>query len=209
MPNLDAAGNEPLQGDVDRVVVTRDEIADRVAELAVRIEEHYRRAEGGDEGPEITVLAVLTGALVFLSDLIRRLSLAVKVKVVSASSYPGPRTSPDGLELRMLPEASLAGRNVLVVDDILDTGRTLATIVQAVQRQRPGSVKTCVLLAKDRHDLPERIRADFVGFHVAPEFVVGYGLDFDDLYRNLPDICTLKGGVLARRGGRHVEEGRP
>jgi len=192
------ADAESWQGDIDRVVVPRDHIARRVGQLAAQITECYR-------GRELTVLAVLTGSLIFLSDLIRRLPLKVRLKVMSACSYPGRTAEPKELKLALPDRADLVGRDVLVVDDILDTGRTLKAILEHVSSCGPLSVRTCVLLAKRRDTTPMPMVPDFCGFTTGPEFVVGYGLDFGDLYRNLPDICTLRPHVLAAGGrGGHV-----
>ena len=107
--------------------------------------------------------------------------------------------------LRPLP-GDLAGRRVLLVDDILDGGATLAHLAEGIRAQCPVSLQTCVLLRKDRPDLADRIVPDYVGFDVPNEFVVGYGLDFDGLYRNLPDVCVLKtcaGAVGLPAAGEH------
>jgi hypoxanthine phosphoribosyltransferase len=198
--------NHSYAQDIDRVVVSRSRIARRVDELAGQIAETYRN-DGADE--ELTVVAVMTGSLVFLADLIRRLPLRLKIEIASASSYPGASTTTRGPAIGVLPSEDLAGRHVLVVDDILDSGMTLRAIVDRLAGHRPESLRTCVLLAKDRPDLPERMRADFVGFSVAGDFVVGYGLDFDGLYRNLGDICVLKQRAFSTAGRPAGRERRP
>jgi hypoxanthine phosphoribosyltransferase len=141
---------------------------------------------------ELTLVAVLTGALVFLADLLRHLPLRTRVEVVSLSSYPGPAVRSQGVSFRLKPPEDLAGRNVLILDDILDTGQTLACLLEHVRAQRPASLRSCVLLRKRRTDLAGRVEPDWVGFEVPDDFVVGYGLDHDGLYRNLPDIRALE-----------------
>jgi len=168
-----------------KVVVTREEIAQRVRELAGRIAECYR-------GEEVTILAVLTGSVVFLADLIRHLAIPLRLEVAQVSSYPEGTTNSHGLRFTLPLTAPLAGRHVLILDDILDSGKTLTSLVDVVRSKGPASVRTCVLLRKSRRDLPERPEADFVGFDVPDEFVIGYGLDFNNLYRNLPDLCVLE-----------------
>lgn len=180
---------------IARVVVTRTQIARRVRGLAGRIAAGYA-------GRELTILAVLTGSVIFLADLIRHMPLRMRLNLVSVSSYPRRATTSQGPRF-VLPEMDLAGKDVLVLDDILDSGRTLSCIVEAIKGLRPASVGTCVLVRKDRPDIKGRIEPDFWGFDTNNEFLVGYGLDFDNLYRNLPDICTL------RHAGGGVSEAKP
>ncbi len=177
------------------VVIPREQIAARVGELAVGISAAYA-------AEDLTLVGVLTGAFVFLADLLRALVIPVHLDVVSVCSYPGGATESRRPRLRLPPAGDLAGRHVLLVDDILDSGRTLAFLVGLLSVQEPASLRTCVLLRKYRPDLPARIAVDMVGFDVSDEFIVGYGLDHDDLHRNLPDLCVMDGS------GR-VEEGKP
>jgi len=172
------------RADVAYVVVSAGDIAGRVAQLADEITACYR-------GGEITILAVLTGSLVFLADLMRHLAMPVRVGVVSVSSYRGSATTPGDVRFTIPLADDLAGRDVLVLDDVLDSGRTLGALLGELAARGPASMRTCVLLRKARPDLPGRMSADFVCFDVPNEFVVGYGLDHDDRHRNLPDICVL------------------
>jgi hypoxanthine phosphoribosyltransferase len=167
-----------------RVVVARSDIALRVGELADQIANGYQEKE-------LTILAVLTGALIFLADLIRRMPVTMRVDLVSVSSYPGAATASRGPQVTAGWTVDLSGRHVLIVDDILDSGRTLAMLQAAVADAGAADVKTCVLLRKQRSDLPDRLQPEFVGFDVPNEFLVGYGLDHDSLYRNLPDVRAL------------------
>ncbi len=176
--------------DIARVVVSRRDIARRVAELAGEISARYADRD-------LTILAVLTGSVVFLADLMRELRLPVRLDMVSIRSYPGPATRSCGSTFRMAPETDLRGKHVLVIDDIFDSGGTLEMLLAAVEAMGPASLASCVLVRKDRPDLPDRMAVDFAGFDVGDEFVVGYGMDHDTLYRNLPDICVLT---------RHVAE---
>lgn len=177
---------------IARVLVPRDRIAQRVAELAGEITAFYK-------DKEITIVMVLTGALMLVADLVRHLDLPVRIEPVSVSSYPGQATRSQGPSFRLPPEKNLAGRDVLIVDDIYDSGLTMGFLTQAVTDAGATSVRSCVLLNKDRPDLETRPASPhFVGFDIPDAFVVGYGLDFDDLHRNLPDICVL---------AQHAEEG--
>lgn len=182
-------------GLIARVIIPRQRIARRVAELAAQIAPCY-------DGGEVTVLAVLTGAVVFLSDLIRHLPLRIRLETLRVVSYPDRSTVSQGPTVPAPLPADLAGQNVLIVDDILDSGQTLQAIRSMPAVERAASLRTCVLLRKRRADLPGRVEPEFVGFDVDDHFVVGYGLDYDNLYRNLPDICVLNDHA---RGGRHAE----
>jgi hypoxanthine phosphoribosyltransferase len=185
--------HEAYGPDIAGVLIPRHRIASRLDELAGRITETY------PEG-ELTILAALTGSLIFLSDLIRRLPLRLRVDVVRVSSYPHQATASRESRVLIAPAGDLPGRHVLIIDDILDTGKTLELIRGLVLAAGAASARTCVLMSKRRDDLPARAAADFVGFDIEDQFVVGYGLDYGDLYRNLPDICLLRD--LAGGNGR-------
>ncbi len=174
-----------LWHNVEKVLVSRDEIALRVASLAGEIAAVY-------DGRELTILPVLTGSLIFTSDLIRRLPLPMRIDLISISSYPDGTLESSSPKFNLPIPADLSGRDILIVDDILDSGRTLASLAAALERRKPASVRSCVLLRKLVAGRKPLAGADFVGFDVPDEFVVGYGLDFKHLYRNLPDICVLK-----------------
>ena len=168
-----------------RVLITEDEIRKRVDEVAVQIGRAY-------EGQPLTIVGVLTGFLVFLADLIRRLDLPLRIALVQASSYRGATTTPGELHVQddLLPD--LKGRHILLIDDILDTGKTVKYLVAYLKTLGIASVRTAVLLRKEgRQEVA--IEPDFVGFTIPNEFVVGYGLDYDDEYRNLPFIGVLDG----------------
>lgn len=177
-------------------MITRQQISQRVESLAAEITEHY-------QGRELTVVAVLTGSLVFLADLVRCLPLKMRIEVISASSYSGKSTESQVLELSLPAGFDLAGRDVLLLDDILDSGQTIRALIDELAGHGPASLRSCVLLRKNRPDVGERIQPDYVGFDVPHEFVVGYGLDYDNFYRNLPDICVLRDmpAVAEKRGG--------
>ena len=175
---------------VERVLIDRDRIAARVDELARQIAEDYKRGSGSEQ-PEVTVLAVLTGSLIFLADLIRRMPIMLRIRLITVSSYPGTATTSQGVTLMGQLPADLAGQHVLVVDDILDSGNTIRFVRGLLEERHPASVRTCMLLRKQREsDMSEH--ADYIGFDIPDEFVVGYGLDYDGLYRNVPDLVTLK-----------------
>lgn len=170
---------------VTRVLVSEGTIASRVRSLAGEIVSTL------PEGAELVVVSVMTGALFFTADLVRAMPRRLRCGIVTVSSYGGTRTESRGASLvSALPEG-LAGRHVLVVDDILDTGGTLRLLRDAISAQGAASVRTCVLLRKRR---PEAMATpcEFVGFDIPDVFVVGCGLDFDDLYRNMPFVGVLE-----------------
>lgn len=171
--------------DIARVVVTREEISQRVTLLAKEIAHDFA-------GEEITIICALTGAILFVSDLMRELENPIRIEPVSVSSYPGKSTRSRECKLRLGVSEKLCGKNVLLVDDIYDSGQTAAFIESFVMEHKPAKLRSCMLLRKDRPDIPNRPgRCDYFGFDIPDEFVVGYGLDFDGLYRNLPFIGVL------------------
>lgn len=186
MADSSLISHETYGPDIAGVLIPRTRIAERVEELARSITAAYPDGE-------LTIVAVLAGSVVFLADLIRRLPLRLRLDVVRVNSYPGQSISSQSPSVLIAPKGDFSGRHVLIVDDILDSGQTLDLLGDRIVSASPASVRTCVLLAKRRDDLPGRGVADFVGFDIEDRFVVGYGLDYDDLYRNLPDICLLAG----------------
>lgn len=191
-----------MQTDIHQVLIGRRRIASRIQALARQITADLRSS--GQRAPAddlpLTLVPILTGSIIFVADLIRHLPLRMRLNLISVSSYPGASTRSQGVRLRRALEnlpPSLAGTHLLVLDDILDTGRTLTRVTQLLQRRQPASLRTCVLLRKDRptaHNFP----VNYVGFDIPDAFVVGFGLDFNGHYRNLPDIVTLKPQVIAR-----------
>jgi hypoxanthine phosphoribosyltransferase len=168
------------------VLIPAERIHARVGELAAEIARAY-------DGKPVTVVGILTGCLIFTADLIRRIDLPLRVAFVTASSYRGETTVSGKLEIRdeLLPD--IAGRHILLLDDILDTGKTLTRVVAHLIDRGAASVKVGVLLRKiGRQEVP--FEPDFVGFTIPDKFVIGYGLDFNDEYRHLPFIGVLPSG---------------
>jgi len=177
-----------MEDDIDRVLVTRDQIARRIEELARQITADHTTAEGETE---ITLVPILTGAIVLAADLMRHMPVRMKIGLMTVSSYPGKSLRTQGSNVLGSQLGDIRGRHILLLDDILDSGGTLRLVVPMLRELNPASVKTCVLLRKDR-EIARKTHVDYVGFEIPDEFVVGYGLDFGDYYRNLPDIVTLK-----------------
>jgi len=173
--------------DLDHILISRERIAQRVRELARGIEQAYLNT--GDDG--LTFVTILSGSLIFLADLIRELPLRMKIGLVTVSSYRGATTQSGGSKLLSDLNVDVRGRHVLLIDDILDTGGTLRTVRERIAQAGAKSIRVCVLLRKPSKAPPD-VTADFVGFDIEDAFVVGYGLDYNDHYRNLPDIGVLR-----------------
>jgi hypoxanthine phosphoribosyltransferase len=168
------------------VLIPADRIQERVGQLAQQITADYR-------GQAVTIVGVLTGCLLFLADLVRRLDLPLRIALVQASSYRGAVTTPGTLRVQPDLVPDVRGRHVLLLDDILDTGRTLHYLVGHVRGLEIASLRVAVLLRKQgRQQVP--LEPDYCGFEIPNAFVVGYGLDFDDEYRHLPYIAVLPEG---------------
>lgn len=187
-----------MQEDVARILISQQQIAVRVRELAEQItaEHLLPSASSGGKMGEVTLVPILTGAMIFCADLMRQLGMRLKIGLLTVSSYPGTTVRSQGSHLIGQQVGDLRGRHVLLVDDILDSGGTLRLVEPVLRAMEPASLKTCVLLRKDRPTARE-FSVDYVGFDIPDEFVVGYGLDYDDYYRNLPDIVTLKQSVIS------------
>jgi hypoxanthine phosphoribosyltransferase len=164
-------------------LIEHDAIEQRVSELGAELSEIY-------QGKELTVVGVLTGCMLFMADLVRAINVSHRIGVVHASSYRGRSTRPGELALDTQPLPDISGRDVLIVDDIFDTGNTLSRLVEALQCAGPNSIRTAALLLKEGR-AEVAMRPDFAGFTIPDVFVVGYGLDYNDDYRHLPYIGVL------------------
>lgn len=183
-----------MKDDIERILIPREQIAARIQEMARDIAATY---EG--EGDGLTIVTILSGSLIFLADLIRQLPLRMKIGLITVSSYRGATTESRGSAVVQDLNVDVTGRHVLILDDILDTGGTLRLVRELLARSNPRSIRTCVLLRKPSK-APVDVPADFVGFDVDDVFVVGYGLDYNDLYRNLPDIGVLRRELYSSEG---------
>jgi hypoxanthine phosphoribosyltransferase len=173
-----------MQADLKRVLFDEATIHRRLDELAARISDDY-------VDRELTVVAILNGSVILLADLLRRIPLPLKLDCLSVGSYHGATKSVGELIFREASLPDIAGRHVLILDDILDSGVTLATVREKLEAAGPLSLRICVLLKKERARVIT-VEPDYVGFEIADEFVVGYGLDYMERYRNLPCIGVLR-----------------
>jgi hypoxanthine phosphoribosyltransferase len=179
-----ARGSVPVRwrGEVAGVLIGERQIIRRIRRLSREIERDF-------EGRELVIVALLTGTVMFLSDLIRNLSLPLRLDFIGVSSYRSGTKSGELVFTKKL-RLDVRGRDVLLLDDILDTGRTMVRVLAEIQALQPRRIKTCVLLNKAARRI-ENIQADYVGFEIPDYFVVGYGLDFAERYRNLPFVGVL------------------
>ena len=179
---------------IARVLITRDQIARRVEEMGRGIAaDLLASGAGAPASSRVVLIPILTGSLVFVADLIRHMPVQMSIRPVTISSHPGTSTTSQGATIEGLP-TDLKGRHVLIVDDILDSGRTLGLLRRVIEAQRPASLRIAVLLDKYKPGgRDEHVEVEYAGFEIADEFVVGYGLDYDGLWRNLPDIGVLEG----------------
>lgn len=179
-----------MHRDIDRILISQRQIADRVVELARLITADHTPPKMNDPAG-LTIVPILTGAMIFCGDLIRQIPIAMQIGLMTVSSYPGRSVTSQGAQVLAQQLGDVRGRHVLLLDDILDSGQTIRLVQNVLKDQGAAGVKTCVLLRKDRPAARD-VHVDYVGFDIPDVFIVGYGLDFGNYYRNLPDIVTLK-----------------
>ncbi len=167
-----------------RVLIAKDDIDRRVGELAAEIRRDY-----ADKNP--VLIGALKGSFVFMSDLIRKLNIPLEIEFVRSSSYGAGTASSGKIELVQGVKTLIRDRHVLVVEDIVDTGLTISFLLSHIRRRKPASVKLCALLDKPSRRVVD-FPIDYLGFTIPNEFVVGYGLDFNQDFRYLPDVCTME-----------------
>jgi hypoxanthine phosphoribosyltransferase len=182
-----------LNEDVERILVDEAQLRDRVQSLAAEIREAYKEVD------DLLLICVLKGAFMFLADLSRALQRPHHLDFMGVSSYGAQTTSSGAVQIIMDLKQDIGSRHVLIVEDIIDSGHTLDYMRRILLARSPASLRICTLLNK-----PSRREVDvpvaFIGFDIPDEFVVGYGLDFDELYRNLPVIAVLKPAMFAHLG---------
>ena len=174
-----------MNRDIDHILVSEQQLRDKVAELGAAISRDYA-------GRDLLLVSILKGAVVFMADLMRAVTIPCGIDFMVVSSYGGTNTETTGLvKIVKDLDADLTGKDVLIVEDILDTGVTLSHLVPMLQMRNPNSVRICAILSKPSRRQAD-IEPDYKGFDVPDEFVVGYGLDYDEKYRNLPYVGVLK-----------------
>lgn len=173
-----------MENDVGEVLITYEQIREKTEELGRQITEDY-------EGKDLLLICVLKGGLMFLADLMREIQLPVEIDFMAVSSYGDATESSGVVRILMDLDRNVQGRHVLIVEDIIDTGRTLNYIIDNLRTRGPVSIKVCTLLNKPSRRVLD-IPLDYLGFTIPDRFVVGYGLDYGQIYRNLPFVGVLK-----------------
>ena len=181
-----------LEQDIELVLFSEEELDRRVSEIAAEINRDYA-------GKEPMLISVLRGSFVFMADLIRKIEVPCTVDFMSVSSYGRGTTSSGQVQITKDLSDDIEGKDIIVVEDILDSGNTLSYLLQLLQARKPASMKLCTLLDKPDRRVKE-VHVDYTGFTIPDEFVVGYGLDYAEKYRNLPYIGILKPLVYGGEG---------
>jgi hypoxanthine phosphoribosyltransferase len=189
--------------EIQSTLVTREQIAERIKTLAQEIARDLeadleRDGQTALDEDRVVIIPVMTGAMIFVADLIRELPMKLSLGLVAVSSYPGASTQSKGALLASEMPKNLTGKHIIVLDDILDSGQTLAMVKKLIEEQSPASLRLGVMLDKQT-DRAVDIEVDYVGFEIPDEFVVGYGLDYDGYYRNHPEIAVLDASALPAR----------
>lgn len=164
-----------------KTLIDEEKLHARIDELAKQIEEEYK-------GKEITLICILKGSVFFTVDLAKRIDGDVKLEFIRVSSYGEGTESTGEIKMKLDLKDSIKGKDVIVVEDIIDTGRTLSYLIEYLKMKKPNSVKLCTLLDKPERRVKKNVKVDYTGFQIPDKFVVGYGLDCNEKYRNLPYI---------------------
>lgn len=180
-----------LDRDIDHILVTEEQLKAKVNELGAQITRDYA-------GRDLLLVSILKGSVVFMADLMRAIQMPCGIDFMVVSSYGGANTTSTGLvKIVKDLDQDLSGKDLLIVEDILDTGITLSHLVPMLKLRNPASVRLCTILSKPSRRKAD-IEPDYLGFEVPDEFVVGYGLDYDEKYRNLPYVGVLKPEVYSK-----------
>lgn len=177
-----------MYNDVDRVLIDKDGIDAMTARLGEEITKDY-------EGKDLVVLGVLKGGFIFTADLVRKINIPVEIDFIAASSYGSGTKTTGVVHLKKDTEISLEGKHLLIVEDIVDSGVTLSYLKKFFESRKPISVKICTAFDKPARRIAKELKIDYVGAVIEDEFVIGYGLDYDEKMRNIPELCVLKRSV--------------
>ena len=176
-----------MEQDMQEILFTPEALAQRVKELADQITQDYA-------GKSPLIVGTLRGSFVFMADLVRQINLPLTVDFLSASSYGSGTESSGQVKLKLDLADDISGRDVLIIEDIVDSGNTLSKLLPELQKRGPASLKVCALLDKPERRVKKQVKVDYTCFEIPDEFVVGFGLDYDQKYRNLPYIGIVELG---------------
>ena len=179
-----------LEQDVDQVLITEQQLDERIKEMGHQIAENY-------QGEPLTIVGILKGAVIFFADLARAIDLPLQMDFMSVSSYGSGTTSSGVVKIIKDLDADVTGRHILLVEDIIDTGITLAYLKEYLSNRGARSVKICTLLDKPTRR-EKAVHVDYIGFTMPDEFLIGYGVDYAENYRNLPYVASLKRSVYEK-----------
>ena len=168
-----------------RVLLTEEEVNKKISEVAAQINKDY-------EGKEVHLICILKGGVFFTCELAKRLTIPVSLDFMSVSSYGSDTKSSGVVKIIKDLDEPLEGKNVIIVEDIIDSGRTLAYLIEVLKQRNPASIHLCTLLDKPERRVKKQVKVDYTCFTIPDEFVVGYGLDYDQKYRNLPFIGVVE-----------------
>ena len=174
--------------DIKEIIISRREIEEMVDELAAQINADFKNQE-------IILVGLLKGSVVFMSDILRKITVPCEIDFMAASSYGSGMVSSGNVKISKDLSVDIKDKNVIIVEDIVDTGNTLSRVLELLKMRQPKELRLCSLLSKPARREADDIKIDYLGTEVPDEFVVGYGLDFDERYRNLPYIGILKEAV--------------
>lgn len=191
-PASSFASAQNLHQDIERVLIDQETLRSRVQELGQEIAATY-------EGKDLLLVSVLKGSIIFVADLIRAISIPHEIDFMATSSYGTAAASTGVVRILKDLNAPIEGRNIVIVEDIIDSGHTLSYLIRILQERQPASLRIVTLLDKPDRRAVE-IKVDWTGFPIPNDFVVGYGLDYNEIYRNLPYIGVLKPSVYADKG---------
>ncbi len=168
-----------------KTLIGEEELRNRIKEIAKQIEEEYK-------GKEITLICILKGSVFFTVELAKNIVGDVKLEFIRVSSYGGETESSGEIKMKLDLKDSIQGKDVIVIEDIIDTGRTLSYLIEYLKMKKPNSVKLCALLDKPDRRVVKDVKVDYTGFQIPDKFVVGFGLDWDEKYRNIPYIGYIE-----------------
>ncbi|MCR6545041.1 hypoxanthine phosphoribosyltransferase [Dehalobacterium formicoaceticum] len=181
-----------MERDLLKILISTEDIQKKVKELGETISRDY-------QGQNLLVVGILKGSVIFMGDLIRAIKIPVQIDFMEVSSYGRSTESSGAVRILKDLESNIEGKNILIVEDIIDTGLTLSYLLDMLKARKPGSIRICTLLNKPSRRKAS-LKVDYDGYDIPDEFVVGYGLDYGELYRNLPFVGVLKPEIYARCG---------